>query len=278
MYIVFRLINNLIGNKKYEIRSDFNGNFKLSDIHKTFMSMGFNDIELAELKFIIDSRIATDLTKEYYVADYEEKIIIIIINNNNRIIFNKICELFIKYGIEINPQQPQQRHQLPQQPHQRHQLPQQPQQQSQQSSNIANTLKEMDIDKDIINPLTEIKSEDELKITPEIINNMNQKTIKLFLDDDFKHLLRIYMKKPDLYNILSLYVQKSDIVDKFVSDFSDLEDRLLNDDETISYNELIKLLQSSNLTIPDNMLKKYVIKYKGHLNLILRHILTEKLE
>jgi hypothetical protein len=286
MFIVFRLIGVLIANKQYEIRSNFSGTIKLSGIHKLFISMGFEESELSELKFVIDSRIANDLNKEYHVSEHEEKVIVII-SSNIPVIRNKLAELFLKNGIEIisyhqqhidkmQRQQSQQQGEDQEQNHQRIQQQQYNNERIQQR--MQERIKEMEdaqpisIDQDIIKPLTENKSEEPIKITPELVKTMNDKTIKLFSDDDFKSLLRIYMRRPELFNILSLYIQNSDLVEESFGDNIEL-----SEEDIVNYNIIGKELLKLGLTISDDKLKQKIIKYKGHLNLILRSILTDSL-
>jgi hypothetical protein len=247
MFIVFRLISILIDGKKYEIRSKFNGNIKLSDINRTFIAMGFTELELSEFKFVIDNRIANDLNKEYNVADDEEKIIIIIPNNNN-LIKSKLGELFIKHGTEI----PNQEMTLEQKMALEQRL---------QFNN--NSQENKQVDSDINKPLTKITKEIPTQLTQEMIDNMNMKTIKLFSDDDFKSLLHIYMKKPELFNTLSLFVQNNDLTENV---FEKTEEK--ND-----YNLIISEFKKINLDVSEEEVKKY----NGHMNLILRSILVNKL-
>jgi hypothetical protein len=110
-------------------------------------------------------------------------------------------------------------------------------------------------------PKETVIDEDET-LNKEIIERMNKTTVELFNDLDFKYLLNIYIRKPELFSTFAQYVQSGNIVKE-------------NDENNEDYDESVEILRNLNLNISDNKLIKYLRKYSGHLNLTLRAILTE---
>ena len=53
--------------------------------------------------------------------------------------------------------------------------------------------------------------------TSEIIDEMNTKTISLFSDSDFRNLISIYLRKPELFSVLAQYVQHGNIIEETFS-------------------------------------------------------------
>ena len=270
MYIVFRFIGFLISNKRYEIRCNMSGNFKLGDIHRAFISMGFNEAALSELKFVIDGRISNDLNKEYHIAQTEEKVIVII-PNNIPVIKNKLAEIFVKHGSEMTNDNITTCNEnvtmtMLESKQERETMNCKGSLLNQNSENFNETMPSSESPK----PLTEVKIE-QPKMTKEVIDMMNKKTVKLFADDDFKSLLRIYMRRPELFNTLSLFVQNNDLVEETISRTT------LTEEETKDLDNNMNELKQLGLVISDEKLKEKVIKYNGHLNLILRSILIDKL-
>jgi len=102
------------------------------------------------------------------------------------------------------------------------------------------------------------------------ISNINKETLKLFQDSDFKKLINIYMKKPELLNLLYLYIENGDIIDESLlipmTNFSKKNN---------NYIELLKILSDLNINYNEKEIINIFIKYNGHLNLIIRNILTE---
>jgi len=134
----------------------------------------------------------------------------------------------------------------------------------QYKNNNLNTLNENILDSDEI-----INNNDS---SDKYIEDINNKTILLFDDPDFKNLLNIYIKKPELYNILYQYIQNVDFVNK-----NNNNDLIISiDQEQLSnYNNLADKLLF--LGFSKNIIIKKLIEYKGHLNLTIRSLLQCKL-
>jgi len=102
------------------------------------------------------------------------------------------------------------------------------------------------------------------------ISNINKETLKLFNDPDFKKLVSIYLKKPELLNLLYLYVENGDVIDETL--LIPMTDFNINNS---NYIELIKILSDLNINYNEQEIINIFIKYNGHLNLVIRTILTE---
>ena len=112
--------------------------------------------------------------------------------------------------------------------------------------------------------IKEIKETKEV-MTEEIINNMNKKTMKLFEDSDFRHLLSIYMKKPELFSILFQYIQNGTM-----TPIEDSEIKSIPNEE-----ELINEIKQLGFKVSDDIIRKKLIKFSGHLNLTVRSLLQD---
>ena len=124
------------------------------------------------------------------------------------------------------------------------------------------------IQPELENEITEILPEIQPELTDDIINEMNLKSIKLFSDPDFKFLICIFVKRPELFSTLSQYVQNCDIIkDSPIS---------LEDKDIERYQELANNIHYLNIGINYAQIMDRLIRLKGHLNLTLRSLLCEK--
>ena len=126
-------------------------------------------------------------------------------------------------------------------------------------------------DEDISQAITQIEQEN-VVFTRELIDSMNQHTITLFSDPDFINLLNIYKKKPELFNLLSNYIQNNDINESLISDKTIDQ---ISDEEKEYYTNLSLKIMDLNFSIDQNLIIERLIKFSGHLNLTIRSILNE---
>lgn len=103
------------------------------------------------------------------------------------------------------------------------------------------------------------------QIPEEIIDSQNDKTIKLFNDPDFRTLMKIYLTKPDMFNILLQFTQNGDIIELE-------QNNNLSDDKL---KELFLQIKSLNINVSDEIIINKLKCYNGHLNLTLRSILCD---
>lgn len=224
MPIIFKLVGFTQNN--YVIHDNYKGVMNYDLITKLFTFWGITEVELDKIKFITDSEQITNTYKNFIIES--DVLRIIFVFTTDSLIKIKLQEIFMKVGI--------------------------------------NTVEEYKQNNDISQPLTQSceKSEDILENTDEIINSINAKTILLFSDPDFKNLISIYLRKPELFNILSQYIQSGDIVKE-----------LSNSQVPKDYSDLCSHIQSLDLDISEEIIMEKLNRYSGHLNLTVRSILHD---
>jgi hypothetical protein len=103
------------------------------------------------------------------------------------------------------------------------------------------------------------------QIPEEIIDSQNDKTIKLFNDPDFRTLMKIYLTKPEMFNILLQFTQNGDIIE--LEQHHQISDTKLK--------ELFLQIKNLNINVSDEIIINKLKCYNGHLNLTLRSILCD---
>ena len=126
----------------------------------------------------------------------------------------------------------------------------------------------VEMDSGIIQPIVENPV---VMPTEEDIATINKQTVKLMEDQDFTNLLDIYMRRPELFNTLSKFIQHGTIVKEFINV---KQYRDLSEEEITHYKTLASEMK---INIPEEIKIKQLIKYNGHTKLALRSILSEGL-
>lgn len=108
---------------------------------------------------------------------------------------------------------------------------------------------------------------DEIKIDENIIDDSNNETIKLFHDNDFLNLLRIYEDNPDMFKRFSSYVSSGDII---------LNDERFAVKSEINLEALLIEVKKLGINLEDEIITNALQKFNGHLNLTLRYLLHQK--
>jgi hypothetical protein len=126
----------------------------------------------------------------------------------------------------------------------------------------------VEMDTGIIQPIVENPV---VMPTEEDIATINKQTVKLMEDPDFTNLLDIYMRRPELFNTLSKFIQHGTIVKEFINvkQYCDL-----SEEEITHYKTLAAEMK---INISEEIKIKQLIKYNGHTKLALRSILSEGL-
>lgn len=234
MPLSFKLVGFIINKKYCEIRDLYEGNINLLAIQNLFILWGLTQEEVNEIKFTIDSEQIKDPNKLYLITPNENHTIFVFVFNQE--IRNKLQTIFDSNGTEI-------------------------------------LSDEEDEDEELSEPITQDEDEAIPVLTPEIINQMNYSTVELFNDPDFRSLLSIYKRRPELFNVLSKYIQKGEIVSESL--MPEINSSELSEETISSYLELSRQIMDLNLEIPQDTIMKNLIKYSGHLNLTLRSLLYE---
>lgn len=107
-----------------------------------------------------------------------------------------------------------------------------------------------------------LKEEDMKEINQNIIEELN--------DPDFMKLLSLSKNRPELFDKLYQFLGNGDIVDN--EEFSNFN----YDTSEFRYNLELETLQKLSLNTDDEIMKKILMFFSGHLNLSLRYIMNEK--
>jgi hypothetical protein len=249
MPLVLKLIAQFQQGKSFEIRDNYTGFINLGFFHQLFAHFGITQEEMSLVKFITESEYMSDLDKQYFVKSNEDRCVMIY--TTNTVIKNKLAAIFMKEGTEvIKPGYAV-------------------------SSALATTqsAQTFNPDPNICKPITIVKSEPPPKLTPDIIDVMNAKSVSLFSDPDFKSLIGIYLRRPELFGTLSQYVQNGNVLEESLGNTKTIDD--LTDDEFIQYKGMIDKISQLGINISETEILDKLIKFSGHLNLTLRSILCD---
>ena len=263
MPLVFKLVgyNNL--NKHYEIKDPFNGPVNLKILHELFKAWKVSEDEIHNIKFITDSELIKDSNKCFIVNDTEDRIIFLFTPISD--LREKLYNIFKDVGslIEQKPQQ-----QFLESNQHAHKYT------NQYASANVTIVKQTTPDPEICQPLTQIAKPDLIPIlTPEIITNINIKTVSLFADPDFKSLINIYIRRPELFSTLAKYVQHGNVIEESLESIKTQE--MLTETELEHYVQLCEQIKKIGINAPDNVIIAKLLKYSGHLNLTVRSLLCD---
>ena len=254
MPLVFKLVGYTANKKHYEIKDPFNGPINLRLLYELYKVWGLDEDEIGNIKFITDSEQIKNPDKNFLVKDDEDRVIFVFTSNVT--IRQKLHDIFIKEGTEV-------------------QIPA-------QISSSHNEITEVQVatvqvtspDPEICKPLTKVVTPDTIPVlTPELIDTMNVKSVSLFADQDFRNLISIYLRKPDLFSIFAKYVQNGNVIEESLISVKTVD--MLSDEELSNLNMLCTQVKNLGINMPDEVIINRLIKYSGHLNLTVRSLLCE---
>lgn len=245
MPIVFKLIGQFKDNKMYQIKDPFEGQFNIKLLIELYTFWGLSPEEINRIKFITDSDQINHPDKNFLVKPDEDRVIFVFSADPE--LRNKLVELFIKEGGEYDAPDETKEEPTPTQP--------------------------LIVDPEICKPITSKDTDSIPKLTDELINTMNVKAVSLFSDPDFKSLISIYLRKPELFGTLAQYVQHGNIVEESLIPPKTMDE--LSDEELANYQSLADKINHLEIGVTNDIIINKLIKYSGHLNLALRSILYE---
>ncbi len=258
MPLVFKLVGYTADKKHYEIKDPFNGPINLKLLFELYKVWGLTDEEISNIKFITDSEQIKNPEKSFLVKDDEDRVIFVF--TSNATIRQKLHEIFIREGSEV--QIGTKASTTP-------------------TTTYSNYTNETPVayaqpanpDPEICTPITQIAKPDPIPVlTQEVIDTMNVKSVSLFADEDFKHLISIYMRKPDLFSVLAKYVQNGNVIEESLGPVQTPD--MLADEVLANYKKLCQEIKNLGITsYPDEVIMEKLIKYSGHLNLTVRALL-----
>jgi|LauGreDrversion4_2_1035121.scaffolds.fasta_scaffold06682_3 hypothetical protein len=268
MPLVFKLVGYTADKKHYEIKDPFNGPINLKLLFELYKVWGLTDEEISNIKFITDSEQIKNSEKSFLVKDDEDRVIFVF--TSNATIRQKLHEIFIREGSEVQIG-------------------------TKTSTNTTTTTtttsyttysssnetpvsyaQPANPDPEICTPITQVVKPDPIPVlTQEVIDTMNVKSVSLFADEDFKHLVSIYMRKPDLFSVLAKYVQNGTVIEESLGHVTTPD--MLTDDVLANYKKLCQEIKNLGFTAySDEVIMGKLIKYSGHLNLTVRALLCEQ--
>lgn len=260
MPLVLKLIGQFQGRKTYEIRDSFEGpvNIKLLVELFTFWEISLEEID--RIKFITDSEQIKNPEKSFPVKADEDRIIFVFTSDIE--LRNKLAVLFMKEGHEIT------------QPGQDTSQTQPQNSSDSQQTGTNHQSQPVFPDPEICKPITVKEPEPAPKLTSELIDVMNVKSVSLFADADFKSLISVYLRRPELFGTLAHYVQNGNVLEESLCPVKTINE--LTDEEQTYYQSLADKINHLELGVTNEIIINKLIKFSGHLNLALRSILCDR--
>jgi len=246
MPLILKLVGFTQDHKSYQIKDKFTGPINLRLLHELFIHWNLTTYDIEKIKFITDSEQIKNPDKTFEIKEDEERLIFIF--TSDRDVRTKLLNIFSIQGTEVNKD---------------YKLDESPKP----------TMRLENADPEICKPLTQKKLDPIQQLTPDIIELMNIKSVSLFSDPDFKNLISIYLRKPELFSTLSQYIQSGNVIDESLIPQKTIDQ--LTCDELEYYQQLADKLKHLELGVSKEVLINRLIFFSGHLNLTVRSILCE---
>lgn len=238
MSIIFELINHNIPDKNLQIKENYTGDINMDMIKGVFEAWGIDKDEIVDIRFIVrHSEGTTFIGDDDSIKINDNDVINVIVFCNNIDIKTKLIKIFFKNNIIISDDK-------------------------ECKDSKSDTSSDYDSDKDSVHSDNDFTDED--------INSINTQSIKLFENPNFIQLVKIYYTEPDLFKQFSAYVQNGTVVSEFFKNDDDI-----SDDKMKEYKEIANNIVLLGTGIDDDIILNRVIKFRGHMNLTLRSLLTE---
>jgi len=243
MPIIFKPVGTS-GPRKLEIRNDTIGPITLTDIEAIFNAYGISEEEMENIKFVANSETIKSKDKMYDIT--KEENLTIFVFSAVRQLKDKLDEIFTKHSTYEFQDLPVATI-------------------VQTVNNSVPTVKNIDpfLQKVIDTPVIE-------EVTPtlndETVKSINEKTSKLFDNDDFKELIRIYYTNQGIMKTFLNFIVHGDIVKINIPE--DVDEK--------TYASEVAILKNLGITESDENIIKCLSNFNGHLNLTLRALLVRK--
>jgi len=250
MPITFKLVGN-VNSKLLEIKQNITGKICLSNIITSFELLGMSSEDFKDIRIVHNSQTLDSDEKSFNVTETDD--LTIFVFSTVKEIREKLGQLFLKYGSTIkSPELPKLLNKFPPLLH--------------QASFALDQNSNQEVDTSLQKPIEDKEEEPIPELSEEIISEMNKKTLKLFQDEDFCSLIKIYYTKPELIKTFMNFVSHGDIVNITVP----------KSEEQIDYTASINILKSLGLDSSNEEIGKALALFNGHLSLALRLILCQK--
>ena len=256
MPLVFKIVGYTADKKQHEIKDPFNGPINLRLLYELYKVWGLSEDEIHNIKFITDSEQIKNPDKNFNVSENEDRVIFVFTSNID--VRQKLREIFIREGTEV---------QLNTESSDINDA-------TEKTKTVTIQLPNKEPDPEICEPMIQSIKVDPIPVlTPEIINVMNIKSISLFGDQDFRNLISIYIRKPELFSVVGKYVQNGNVIEESLGPLKTLD--MLSSEEITNYKKLCTEIKNLGINFDDDIIITRLIKYSGHLNLTVRSLLCE---
>jgi hypothetical protein len=125
-------------------------------------------------------------------------------------------------------------------------------------------------------PTTELEDHEEeiYQPTEEEIEEINSKILESLGDENFTNLLRICIQKPEMLNMVNSYLKNGNIIDKIDFDTIELDNFSYEKEYEYISNYLSEKLSFEILSNHQDIVRKTLLNFNGHLNLSIRYLIN----
>jgi hypothetical protein len=246
MPIIFKLVGN-VKLRGLQIKYDIIGEINLSTIVSIFKTYGIQSESFEYIQFITESETLKNDSKFFDISnDYDQ---IIFVFTAQKKINEQLINIFsenIKDEIITTTHLPLVKTVF-----------------NNDDTDINNDTCDVELNKPIYD---KVEEENPAELSQDIINSCNAKTIKLFENKNFQHLVKIYYTDPDIIKTFINFVSHGDIVKITIPKI----------DEEKDYSDEINLLKSIGVSENDEVIIQVLKRFNGHINLSFRTLLRNK--
>jgi hypothetical protein len=252
MPVIFKLVGG-INSKVLEIRRDMVGVLRLSNITAIFEIYGLSSDELENVRFVAHNETIKTNDKVFNVSSDDNFVVFVFsavkeVKEKLIIIFSQNATNKDDESVPVLTQT-------------------RPLIGTIQDSTTLNKFTKVDEkpDEEMTHPIDAEENNIEPVLDDAIVAEINIQSAKLFENEDFKHLVRIYYTNQDVMKKFFSFINNGDIVKIEIPQ-----------DSSKQYEEEIQILKSLGITETNEQIKQCLIAFNGHLNLTLRALLVRK--
>jgi hypothetical protein len=272
MPLVLKLVGFTQDNKYYQIRDPFEGPINLTLLHDLFKHWNLSGEEIDKIKFITDSEQIKNADKSFNIKSDEDRLIFVFTSDKD--VRTKLLTIFMKEGSEVEKIQ-KSSEEVSSEASIKESIKASIKASIKSSIKTSNHMEQelSHPDPEICKPITSKQVDTIPQLTSDLIEVMNVKSVSLFSDPDFRNLVGIYMRKPELFGTLSQYIQNGNVIEESLMPVKTVDQ--LTSEELEHYNGLVDKLKHLELGVSNEIIMNKLMKYSGHLNLTVRSILCD---
>lgn len=259
MPLVLKLVGQFQCSNTYEIRDSINEQINIKLLNEKFIFFGLSHDEINKIIFINNSEQIKNLDKNFIIN--ADKDLFIFMFTSDIELRNKLFIIFMNKGNKVYRPGYSEVEEV------------EKVEEAEESTSSQHFVQPVSPDPEICKPITMKVSEPTPKLTNELIDLMNIKAVSLFNDPDFKYLISIYIRRPELFGTIAQYIQNGDVIEESLCHIKTIDE--LNDEEIKHYQILSDKINHLGIDITNEVIINKLIKFSGHLNLTLRSILCD---